>query len=303
VRPGVVDRLVPGGEQLVQPGQIRDGRAIADLDEELLPHKAEKSFDLASALRAAGRAVGDLDAQPGGGPRQRRINKGTAVVHVYRVRDTSGGQCRAQRGGQPHGVFEVSPAGGHHRPAVIVEEGEQVRLAPGDPGSVQRVAGPQLVRPGGFEPAEHGGRVPVRAGCQLQPLEMPLQRAHRRGPAAACPQDPHHLRGGAGRLLPFQPGSQLQHGRIGARGDLPGRRSQRGEPARAPGPDPPVDGLPRHGHRLAERPRMRPGGQLADQPAPLPGSQRRIGGLPDQLVPEQRHLLGAGRSLAVLLSP
>ena len=25
-----------------------------------------------------------------------------------------------------------------------------------------------------------------------------------------------------GRLLPFQPGSQLQHGRIGARGDLPG---------------------------------------------------------------------------------
>ena len=56
-------------------------------------------------------------------------------------------------------------------------------------------------------------------------------------------------------------------------------------------------------HRVAERPRVRPGGQLADQPAPLPGGQRRIGGLPDQLVPEQRHLLGPRRPLAVLLSP
>ena len=48
---------------------------------------------------------------------------------------------------------------------------------------------------------------------------------------------------------------------------------------------------------------MRPGGQLADQPAPLPRGQRRIGGLADQLVPEQGHLLGAHRPLAVLLSP
>ena len=46
-----------------------------------------------------------------------------------------------------------------------------------------------------------------------------------------------------------------------------------------------------------------PGGQLPDQPAPLPGGQRRIGGLPDQLVPEQRHLLGPRCPLAVLLSP
>ena len=58
-------------------------------------------------------------------------------------------------------------------------------------------------------------------------------------------------------------------------------------PPAPPGPDPPVDRLPRHAHRVAERPRMRPGGQLADQPAPLPGGQRRISGLPDQLVPEQ----------------
>ncbi|HMI25463.1 MAG TPA: hypothetical protein VK594_13325, partial [Streptosporangiaceae bacterium] len=64
---------------------------------------------------------------------------------------------------------------------MVVQEGEQVRLAAGDMRAVQRVAGPQLVRPGRLEPAEHGRRAPVRAGGQLQPLEVPLQRAHRRG--------------------------------------------------------------------------------------------------------------------------
>ena len=55
------------------------------------------------------------------------------------VRDAPGGQRRAQRGGQPHGVLEVSPAGGHHRPGVIVDEREQVRLAARDARAVQRV--------------------------------------------------------------------------------------------------------------------------------------------------------------------
>ena len=41
--------------------------------------------------------------------------------------------------------------------------------------------------------------------------------------------------------------------------------------------DPPVDRGPRHAHRLAERPRMRPAGQLPYQPAPAAGwtGQRR----------------------------
>jgi len=42
---------------------------------------------------------------------------------------------------------------------------------------------------------------------------------------------------------------------------------------------------------------------LADHPAALPHGQRRVGGLPDQPVPEQRHLLGARRPLPFLLSP
>jgi hypothetical protein len=47
---------------------------------------------------------------------------------------------------------------------------------------------------------------------------------------------------------------------------------------------------------------MRAGSQLADQPAPLPGRQRRIGCLADQLVTEQRHLLGPAGPLAFLTS-
>ena len=54
VRPGVVDRLVPGGEQPVQLGQVRDGRAVADLDQELLPHDPENLS--ISPLPCGGRA-------------------------------------------------------------------------------------------------------------------------------------------------------------------------------------------------------------------------------------------------------
>ena len=302
MRPGVVDRLVPGGEQAVQPHQVRDAGPVADLDQELLPHHPEKTFDFTSALGPPGRAVGDLDAQPGRGPRQRRIDKRGAVIDVDRPGDAAGGQRRAQRRGQPHAVFEVAPAGGHHRPRMVIEEGEQVRLAAGHRRAVQRVAGPQLVRPGRLEPAEDRRRPPVRAGVELQPLEVPLQGARRRRPLACHPQDPGHLRGGAAGVLAFQPGGQLQYGRVGAGRDLPGRRGQRREPPGLPGPDPPVERGPRYHHVIAERPRVRAGGQLPDQPSPLPGRQRRIGGLADQLIPEQGHLLGAGRPLAVLLN-
>ena len=303
MRPGVVDRLIPGGEQPVQLRQVPGAGAVADLDEELLTDHTEKTFDLSAALGAARRAVGDLDAEPGGGPFESRIHESGPVIHIDGLRDAAGGQRGAQRRGQPHAVLEVPPPGGHHRPGMIVQKAEKVRLAAGDLRPVQRVAGPQLVRPGGLEPAEGLRRPAVRAGGQLEPLEMPLQRARRRRPAAGGPQDPGHLRGSPGGFLPFQPGGQLQHLRVGPQRDLPHRRGQRREPPSLPGPDPPVHRGPRHHHLIAERPRMRPGGQLPDQPAPLPGGQRRISGLADQLIPEQGHLLGAGRPLTVLLNP
>src|SRR6266702_4259346 len=50
VRPDMVDGLIPGGEQPVQPRQVLEAGPVADLDEELPPDYTEKTFDLAPAL-------------------------------------------------------------------------------------------------------------------------------------------------------------------------------------------------------------------------------------------------------------
>jgi hypothetical protein len=302
MRPGVVDGLGPGGEQPVQPGQAGDLLPVADLDQELLPDNPEKPFYFPPALRPARCTVGDLDAEPGGGPLQRPVHERGTVVDVDGPGDAAGGQRRAQRGGEADGVLEVPPPGGHHRPGMIVQEAEQECLAARDVRAVQCVPGPQLVRPGGLKPAERGGSAAVRAGGQLEPLEVALQRAHRRGPAAVRPQDPLHLRGSAAWLLPFQRGGQLQGLRAGARHHLPRWRDQGIEPASPPAADPPVDRCPRHGHRVAERARVRPGRQLTDQPAALAGGQGRVSCLADQLVAEQRHLLSPIGPAAFLTS-
>src|SRR2546422_243484 len=303
VRPGVVDPLAPGGEQPVQPREVLHAGSVADLDEELLTDNMEEALYFPPALRAARCAVGDLDPEPGRGALQRRVDKSRSVIDVYAGRDAAGGQRRAQRGGQPHAVLEVAPAGRHHRPGMVVQEREKIRFPARDLRAVERVAGPGVVRRRRLEPAEYRRGPPARAGGQLQPVEVPQQRPHRRRPAARLPQDPLHLRRGPLRVLPLQPRGQLQHLRVGPRGDLPGRRRQRREPPGPPGPDPPVGRGPRHRDRLAERPRVLSPRDLADHPAALPHAQPRIGGLPDQLVPEQGHLLGPLRPLAVLLSP
>src|SRR2546429_684428 len=56
--PDVVNRLGPGGEQLVQPGQVLDpgGALLGKLDQELIPHSPEKPFDLASAFWLTGQS-------------------------------------------------------------------------------------------------------------------------------------------------------------------------------------------------------------------------------------------------------
>jgi hypothetical protein len=43
----------------------------------------------------------------------------------------------------------------HDRPGVVIDEREQVGLAARDDWAVQGIAGPQLIGPGRFEPAEH----------------------------------------------------------------------------------------------------------------------------------------------------
>ena len=112
--------------------------------------------------------------------------------------------------------------------------------------AVQRVAGPQLVRPGRLEPAEHlllprpGGRA-----VQLEPLEQPLQRPVRRRPAGLRCQDPPHLRRGPLRVLPLQRRRQYQQVTRRAGRGLPGRGNQRPEPAGQVIPLPAVDRLTR----------------------------------------------------------
>ena len=160
MRPGVVDRLGPRGEQPVQLRQVRDlgGAGLGQLGQELAADGAEEPLDLPPALGPSGLAVHQLDAQPGAGPQQPRVDERRAVVHVDVLGDAAGGQRRAQRGGQPDGVLGEPEPGGHHRPGMIIEEREQVGLAAVHPDRVQRVPGPDLVRP----VTPRTGRTPAR---------------------------------------------------------------------------------------------------------------------------------------------
>ena len=220
----------------------------------------------------AGCAVGDLDAQPGGGPLQRRIDKSRAVINVYRG---------PGRRGRP-------APGAARRPAARCPRSSPSGR-PSPPGSGRRgrrtgtPCGPAIRGPCSASPVHSSfGRDasnrPKTAGGRPSGRVVSSSRSKCRCSVRTdgdqphdCPQDPQHLRGGAGRVLPLQPGGQLQHRRVGARGDLPGRRGQRGEPAGPPGPDPPVDRLPRHGHRVAERPRVRPGRPARGPAGPAAG--------------------------------
>jgi len=91
--------------------------------------------------------VDQLDAEPGAGPQQPRIDERRSVVDVDGLRDAPGSERRAQRGGQPDRVFGEPEPGGHHRPRVIIDEREKIGLAAVHPDRVQRVPGPDLVRP------------------------------------------------------------------------------------------------------------------------------------------------------------
>ena len=82
---------------------------------------------------------------------------------------------------------------------------------------------------------------------------MPQQGRFRRRPPRRGPQDPHHLGGGPGRVLPLQRRGQLEHLRVDPGAGLPDRRGQRVEPAGPVTADPPVQGVPRIPDLTAER--------------------------------------------------
>jgi hypothetical protein len=61
------------------------------------------------------------------------------------------------------------------QPTVVVDEPEKDSLAAADDRPVQGVAGPPHVRRLGLEPTERLRWLPVGAGVQLEPHEVPLQ--------------------------------------------------------------------------------------------------------------------------------
>jgi hypothetical protein len=240
---GVVVGLHPGDQQAVQLGQVADPLGVAvQLDQELAADGAEEPLDLAASLRPARGGVHQLDAKAGAGSQQPGVYKRRAVVDVDLLGDAAGGQRGPKRCRQPHGVLVVAEPGGHHRPGPVIDEAEQDGLAPGDDRAVQRIPGPQLVGPVGFEPAEHR-RAGLEGAVKLQAHEVALQGALRRRPARLGPQDPCDLRGGALGVLPLERRGHLKHLGRGPRGH-PCRGGHQGfEPAGAPPAHPPVDRL------------------------------------------------------------
>ena len=293
VDPLVVDGLDPGGEQLVQPGQVAHGCRRAgrgELDEELLAHGPEQTLDLAPAGRLAGLGMGQLDTEHGQCPQQLGGHHRRAVVEVDDLGYPTAGQARTQGRLEPDGVLAVAPPVADQGPAVVVDEREQERLTAGDHRAVEGVTGPPIVRGGGLEPPERLGRRPVGAGVELRTGEVPLQRPRRRHRAARTgmgPEDRGDLRRGPGRDLALERRRQLQHRSGRDRFTGTHRGQQRLEPPTPPRQDPPVQGDPRDLDPLPGRAGVLASGEVADQPAPGPGRQLRVGGLPDQGVPEQ----------------
>jgi hypothetical protein len=235
--------------------------------------------------------MGDLNAEAGARPDQRGVAERRAVIDEDPGRDGAGGQRGPQRPRQRDDALRPAPAPGHDGAAVVVDEAEQVAFAALDHRAVQRVAGPQVVRARRLEgPERRGG---AAGAGQLEPAEVTLQRLGRRGPAARGDQDPADLLGGAGRHLRLQRRCLLQDLRVGPRGDLAGRRGQRGQPAGPVGAQPPLRRRTRHPPRVPEAVRGRLGDDPAHHRAALPPGQGRAGCLLDRQVPPDALLPGA----------
>lgn len=157
-----------------------------------------------------------------------------------------------------------------HRPAVVVDEGEEISLSPAQPEAMQRIPGPQLVGRGGLKAPEH--RLGRLIGGERDVVgEVALQ-----GPLARCPpnlgaQDAPDLGRGALGVFPLERNRGLDdlHRQPGA--GLARAGHQRVEPAGPPSPNPAVQGVAGDPHRPAGRVQMLLRGDLAHQPAPSLG--------------------------------
>jgi hypothetical protein len=287
VDPAVIDALDPGGEQPVQLAQVDRG-GHGDLDEELVADGPEEPFDLASPLGPPRRRVGEADPQRRARPQQRLRRERRPVVDIDPPGDPPSREPGPQGGFEPHGVFGVTPPIADQQPAVVIDERQQVDLAPGNHRAVQGVADPQHVGRLGLEPAERFGRPPVRTNVEAQPGEQALDRPRRRRPAMVSFDDPTHLGRGARRALELQRDREFQQRCRGLGLRRPRLGDQSVEPAGAPRPDPAVQRGPAHRDPFAVRAEMVAGSEVADQSPALGRRQRRVRGFADQRIAEQR---------------
>ena len=159
--------------------------------------------------------------------------------------------------------------------------------------AVQRVAGPQLVRCVGLEPAEHHRPSPGGRAHQLEAVEQPQQGRLRRAPSrvearrirATCAA----VRAGFSR---FNATASSSTAGVDPAAGLADRRAPARRTRRPGSADPPVQRVPGVPDCCPPNgPAWLPGGERADHPAACLGRQPRVQRRADQLVAEQRHLL------------
>ena len=172
----MIDGLDPGAEEPVELVEGVGGLGL-DLDEELDPHRLEKSLDLPPALGAPWLGVHQGDAEARQRPQELARHHGRAVIEVAATGDPSCFEGRAQCGLEAHRVFGEPEAIADERPGVVVDEGEQVGLAPRDHRAVQCVTGPQVTGCFCLEAAEGLRRRSVGPGVEPEAGEVALQRA------------------------------------------------------------------------------------------------------------------------------
>lgn len=285
----VIDGLGPGGEQPVQLSKVRR-RPCLDLDKELHPDGLEDPLDLPPAFRSPGLGVHEAHAEAGACSQELLRDVGGAVVYVDHPGHAPRLECGPERCFEPDRVLRVPPAIADQRPGMVVDEREQVGLAPGDGRSVQGVAGPQVTGSRRLEPAEGFWRRPVGPGVQPEAGQVALDGALGGPVALRGADDLGHLRARPGGDLPLERLGHVQqallgHGLAGARDG-----SQRVEPAFAIGPDPPVDRPAGHTDPSVARAGVVSAGQLPHKPASLADGQRLVGRLANQRVAEERDL-------------
>ena len=256
-----------------------------------------------------GPGVDERHAQPGAHQRELARAVVRAVVHVQALRDAAAQQGLLEHGQERLGVLGHGEGAVRHDTGGVVEEGDQVGLAPRagarqqHAGAVHDVAHPQLsgVREGEAAPVLSGLGVAGlvhEAGAAEQPVHR--RRGRRHGVGCRAGDGGNELRDRQLGPLLLQAEQRIGH-RLGQRAGatlIGAALGQQGvEAAAPPGLEPVAQRLGGHPDAAAAGDRVIGGGLLAQpriQPAAARGQVDEIG---DQSVAEQ----GCGLAILAIL--